>query len=252
MPKTKKERKFRKQRKASEIIGMTVVTIMILIVFFSPFYHEKASKYTEDEHFKRVSERIQKRYIDGSEKIYPYDKINKNKYYPKVKATDFSIYPLYNENDELKFFLIEFRPFGWLYVSIVDEQPRIYNLLFTRTGMYTLSSTDGESPWTPFTIDADDDTNYIWQVDKNGKKVKYIHSPYNIRGIQDDKRYLVYQEVTKDGDAIGEFIPAVKVEGGKYLNLISNSTFEIENGVVSEKQPYEYISFHIGLIYDLK
>lgn len=93
----------------------------MLIITLSLFMFSGCNKshrnFTEEVHIQRISERIQARYIDGDERLRPYDKpTDDGEIYPKVKATDFTVHPLYDENDELRYFLVEFQPFGYIYM----------------------------------------------------------------------------------------------------------------------------------------
>lgn len=207
------------------IIGIAMIILIYSLVLVVST--QKASEYTEAEHMQRVTERIKAKYIDGDEKLRPYDKpTDDGVIYPNVKAIDFTIYPLYDENDILKYFLVEFQPFGFLYVLIRDEQPKAFSWLGGSTSMYMLSSVCGEPTWTPYTIDNENGIDEIWETDVNGKEIVYTQSPFSVRGIENEKRYLLHL----DGH-----IPAIKRES-KFINLISNSEFEVLNGQTIGKQ----------------
>lgn len=225
-----------------KIMKLCLIAVMLFAVFGFTGCNQKTSKYIDAEHIQRVTERIQARYIDGDERLRPYDKpTDDGEIYPKVKATDFAVYPLYDENDDLKYFLVEFQPFGYLYVLLRNEQLKGFSWLGASTSMYMLSSTEGEPAWTPYTIDIANSTDEIWEIDENGKKIAYAQSPFSVRGIENEKRYLL----NFDG-----YIPAVRREG-KFENLISNSEFEVSNGQITEKQPIASISFTNKKHFDL-
>ncbi len=220
--------------------------IMTLIILFSTISlvgcGQKASDFTEEEHIQQVIERLQARYIVGNEKLRPYDKpTDDGEIYPKVKATDFEVYPLYDYNDDLKYFLVEFQPFGYLYVLLRNEQLKGFSWLGASTSMYMLSSTEGEPAWSPYTKDIEKKTDEISEIDENGERIAYFQSPFSVRGIESEKRYLL----NFDG-----YIPAVKKDG-KFINLISNSEFEVLNGQISEKQQIATISFTNKKHFDL-
>lgn len=218
------------------------IWVMLIMIFSLSACNKKANDFTEEEHLQRVTERIKARYILGDERLRPYDKPNDDgEIYPKVKVTDFAVYPLFDENDDLKYFLVEFHPFGYLYVLLRNEQLKGFSWLGASTSMYMLSSTEGEPAWTPYTIDIANSTDEIWEIDENGKKIVYAQSPFSVRGIEDEKRYLL----NFDG-----YIPAVKREG-KFINLISNSEFQVVNGQTTEKQPTAIISFTNKKHFDL-
>lgn len=95
---------------------------MLFGVFVLTGCTEKASKYTEAEHIQRVTERIEKRFMTSE---YEY--------------TAVEVYPLYNEDDELKYLLVKMTPQKYAYVSIRDEK--------LGRSMYLLSDTHDETPY---------------------------------------------------------------------------------------------------------
>jgi hypothetical protein len=145
--------------------------------------NRKPSDFTEEEHIQRVTERIKAKYVDGDEKLRPYDKpVDDGIIYDKVKATDFDVFPLYDENDTLKYFLVEFEPYGFIYVFLRDEQPKVFSCIGTSTGMYVLSSREGEPLWSRYKIDETNnqsppDTDIQWEVDECGERIFYDASP---------------------------------------------------------------------------
>ena len=64
---------------------------------------------------------------------------------------------------------------------------------------------------------------------KTEKKNVYKKSPYYVTGNIDNRKYIIETEKR------GEYVCAVK-ENGKFVNLISGDTFEIENGSISTLQ----------------
>lgn len=70
-----------------------------------------------------IAERITARYINGEEELCPHrlPKIE-GVINPAYKASGFQLYPLYNENDMTEHVLVEFEPFGFLYIMITDKQ----------------------------------------------------------------------------------------------------------------------------------
>lgn len=105
-----------------KLIGIAAVAIMLFGIFGLTGCTKKASKYTEAEHIQRVTERIEKRFMTSE---YEY--------------TGFEVYPLYNEDDELKYLLVKFTPQKYVYVSIRDEK--------LGRSMYLLSDTHDETPY---------------------------------------------------------------------------------------------------------
>lgn len=162
---------------------------------------EKPSKYSKDEHVNRITERIEKRFITGS-----------------TELTGFQVFPLYDEADEIKHFLVEFEPYGFLYVRINEKYSTVGSWFGGVGSMYTLSDTEVKTSWCSYTID------------ESGNKIIYKKSPYSIAEVGDVKRYLLRN------------IPAIKTETG-YLNLVSMTDVVFTNGQLLIKQPRSDISF---------
>ena len=222
-----------KKKKLRIIISLTLVLILIGGVLGMVFCNQKGSRYTEAEHIERVRQRIQKKYIDGNSMIREYD-APEGKINAFVKATDFEVFPIYDEKDIMKYCLVEFQPYGFLFVKIRDEQLKGFSWLGASTSMYMLSSTAGEPAWTPCTID--ENGAPIWEKDNYGEKAKYYRSPFAERGKQYDKKYLVSYQA----DDTVYLIPAIKTDE-KFVNLYSNEEFDFN---VSKKQAVSgYIHF---------
>lgn len=64
----------------------------------------KASSFTEEEHKKQIEQRLEPQIATWTYGQY------------KKHYDGFTVYPLYNENEELYYFLIELEPYGF-YVS---------------------------------------------------------------------------------------------------------------------------------------
>lgn len=175
--------------------GITMMVIMLFGILGLVGCSQKASKYTEDEHIQRVTERIQKKYIDTD-----------LSWVDREQPTSFDVYPLYNENNKLEYFLVEFEPYGFLFIQLRDERKKVFSWTGASTSMYKISAT-GNDEW----------------ISKDGKTV-YNKSPYFIAEINNERRYLL----------LG-YIVAVK-QKEKFVNLISQEEVEISNGEVTREQ----------------
>ena len=196
---------------AKKLLNLAVALIMMLGVFVLSGCSVKANKYTEAEHIQRITERIKSRYIDGNERLRPYDKpVDDGVIYPKVKATGFEVYPLYDENDAMRYALVEFEPFGFVFVHIRDEQLKGFSWLGASTSMYMLSSVEGEP------------------ASRNDYR-----SPFYNALDENEKMYLIN---------IDGYIPAKKTNG-LFVNLLSNTEFEVKDGELSNAQKTMEISF---------
>ena len=201
-----------------KLIGIMIVVLLLFSLSVLTGCSEKASKYSEDQHVNRITERIENRFINES-----------------TELTGFQIFPLYDEADELKYFLVEFEPYGFLYVRINEKYSKVGSWFGGVGSMYTLSDTEVKTGWSRYTIDETNsqpfpDTDIIWETDESGNKRIYKKSPYSIAEVGDAKRYLL------------DNIPAIKTEMG-YLNLVSMTNVAFANGQLLIKQPRADISF---------
>ncbi len=208
----------------------TILIITIALMLFSSLFMfagctHKAKYYTVEEHTQRVRERMEKRMEDP--------------YYESF--TGFEVYPLYNVNDELNYFLIELEPYGFFFVLIRDEHWQ----LFSWSSMYLIDKCYEHKTWSPYTVDEtnsqpEPDTGKIWMVDENNEKICYNRSPYYVTNNMNEKKYLLYI-------GNGWYIFAVK-SGEKFINLVSLTEFaefELTNGKVSDKQAVLIINFFL-------
>ena len=186
-----------------------------------------AESYTEAQHIKRVTKLAEKRYLTEDS---PY--------------TSLQVFPLYTENDELGYFVIEFEPYGYVYVKI-QQGTRCYIV-----GMYTLSSSYVDELWRRYEVEigmdapmTDDDGNYLgtyrnrkWVADEKGNYVNYRVSHFKAANIQNEKRYFleIEQKANNSSDYNRGYIPAIK-RGARYLNLISMEEMKYEPKIEAEK-----------------
>ena len=206
----------------------TILIITIALMLFSSLFTfagctHKAKYYTVEEHTQRVRERMEKRMEEP--------------YYESF--TGFEVYPLYNVNDELNYFLIELEPYGFSFVLIRDEHWQ----LFSWSSMYLVDNAYKNITWSPYTVDEtnsqpEPDKGKIWMVDENNEKICYNRSPYYVTNNLNEKKYLLCT-------GNGEYVCAVK-SGEKFINLVSLTEFaefELTNGKVSDKQAVLIIDF---------
>ncbi|MBE7088634.1 MAG: hypothetical protein E7370_03850 [Clostridiales bacterium] len=179
---------------------------------------EKADHYTVDEHIERVSALVEKRYMTENSEY-----------------TDYSVYPIYDENNELRYMLIEFKPYGFVYVKINEEKLHFPYAV----SMYVRDTSEGKT-WRRYTIE--ENGNKTWEVNENGEYINYNSSHFKVANIQDEKRYLLKVE--------NNFIPAVKREE-KFLNLVSMQEMDYEPTMKASEQAVSEINFISKNYFDL-
>lgn len=205
------------QKPLTAFLGMLLFAIILFSALFMTGCSLRTGDYTEEQHKQRISERLEKEFSHWS-------------YSPGKYFDSFEVYPLYDENENLVFFLIELEPFYFEFVKLVDD-PDFLHWLIRFDIMYQY---DGVNEWSPYkpsgeTSSNDPNIGRDWILDENGEKIVYKKSPYYVTGNIDNRKYIIETEKR------GEYVCAVK-ENGKFVNLISGDTFEIENGSIPTLQ----------------
>ena len=183
------------KKKVKKIIRITSLLIVIFVLIAIPItkiYYPRCI-YSEKDHYRRIQKRIEERFIEtGVHKEY-------------------ELYPLYNIDDNLSFFVVDFSTtFHIISINSFD-----YSCI-SGTSLYSLSITN---PWQRYVLE---NGEKVYEKDKDGNDIFYNQSPYKVAEIKDEKRYLI--RVRQDSNS--GYIPAVK-RGDKYLNLISMKEEEI-------------------------
>ena len=151
------------------IVGLLVLTIIILSVC-----GEKPSQFTEEEHIARISKKIDKKIkkkFSNDRYTFEYD--------------SFEVYPLYNLNEELEYFLVEFEPSSFMFIHMRDKYKYIYYFIGVKSMYY--HSTNICYQWSRYKIDYASVhpmsvNNFLWETDENGEKIIYDKSPYAVAG----------------------------------------------------------------------
>ena len=86
---------------------------------------KKASDFSEEEHIARITERMK-------ENVLHWD--NPEAY------QDFQVYPIYDKDETLKYFLVEFNPQGFIFGYIRDEPSLLARAVIVNKSMYVLST----------------------------------------------------------------------------------------------------------------
>ncbi len=219
--------------KTKIIVSISVfIKICIYVVIALLIRGERVSDFTEAEHVERISERVEARYIDGDE------------------YTDFSVYPLYDSNDNFTYFcLVELKPKGYFYVEILDIYPP--RRIITGENMYFRCQLDNRAEW--IRIRMSDKDGEMPEPFASGKLVKYMHtktkimyveadndgkaiyqkeSHFVVGGVETEKHYLLEVKVGQRYS----FIPAVRC-GDKFLNLISMEEFVYTDDLSTDDIP---------------
>ena len=206
-----------------------IIVAMILAVITAFCFAgcaEKASDFSDEEHFERVAKLVEKRYMQDSEDY-----------------TGYKLYSLYNENDKLAFFLVDLEPRGYVYIQINEKD-------LSKSGGRSMYTRNYEESWIwrRYTVEIGHDaymTNNSgqtvccedtkWITDENGEITDYYDSHFKVANIGEEKRYLL--KIHQNGHY--GFIPAVK-RGEQYLNLVSMELMDYESQI--EEKKYAVVS----------
>lgn len=198
---------------------MTIVGVLLVITLAG--CTNKSNSYSEEEHIQRASKLIEERYFTEDDEY-----------------TDYEVYPVYNELDELKYLIVDFEPTGFVYIEIRERD----DSLFWGAAMYIrmVGAYNSEDyTWQRYTIkensgDKVKEEDKIWETDEEGNVIYYNVSHYKAANIVDEKRYLL--RINQGGESC--YIPAVK-RGELYLNLVSMEEFKYESELEEEIYAYE-------------
>ena len=142
----------------------------------------------------------------------------------------------------LNIFLVEFEPYGYLYVLVGDELNKVFGWLGMSTSMYTLSNSTITRTWSPYTLNSTT-SEQEWILDEDGNKIVYDRSPFYVANAGNAKYYLLESE-----DCY--YIPAIKT-GEDFVNLISGEKFPFQSGQPETAQACECIYFIGKKYFDL-
>ena len=221
------------------------VLVMCLTVITMTGCMDYASRYSEEKHKERISKLVKKRYMTE-----------------ESEYTSFEVYPLYNENDELKFFVVEFEPYGYVYVKINEKSNSLLGL-----SMYMRESGESEE-WFRYEVDENSEAHitdkygYEWiykhrrltEIQDDGEPVKYKDSHFKVAETGNERRYFIEIECLPSLGSDEGFVPAVK-RGEKYLNLVSMQEFVMSNGeednAEHKRQAISDVHFFAGSVFKL-
>jgi len=219
-----------------------IAVLLILLTIFCAIFagcSESPDKYTLEEHIERISEKVESRFINNE----------KSDFYGKYNVTQYKLFPLYNQNDELEYFLVEFEPYGFAFISLNTVKKFAFNQAMYRCEDRYLQDNwqryrlciDGQEPepyegiqW--MAKENDENLNFRYEINEEGKFVEYNHSPYMTANALNQKMYLL---IVYNG-----YIPAIK-QGNKFINLVSMEEIEYQGYKYYKELGYDYVKDNI-------
>ncbi len=189
-----------------------IIVLIVMVILGVVSCVQDHSNFTVEEHVKKINELVSKNTTLSQR--FNYD--------------SFDVYPLYDYDDEVQIYLVEFNPKGYIFVKSNNE-PNFIKIL-NGIGMYTY--TEGDTPWQRYTINQSgiewarsQESLQTWPIEFkefeiiDDQYVYYESSYYKVSDIEHEKKMLL------SGDK-HLYIPAVKLQNGDIINLISMSIMD--------------------------
>ena len=210
--------KTKSKKKTIILCVVLAIVIALLAVLGVRIIKGSSWAYTEEQHLQRISKLVEKRYMGE-----------------KSEYTSYEVFPLYDQNEKMKYCIVEFEPYGFVWVKINDND---FNY-----GMYSRREMD-KNGWSRYEyIDtkqtSSSEDNIKWETDEGKERIYYKESPYKVAGISDERRYVV---TIIQAIHYPSTVPAVK-RGDKYLNLMDMKEFEY----VPESETFVYPYFSMSV-----
>ena len=211
-------KKTKSKKKTIILCVVLAVVIALLAVLGVRIIKGSSWAYTEEQHLQRISKLVEKRYMGE-----------------KSEYTSYEVFPLYDQNEKMKYCIVEFEPYGFVWVKINDND---FNY-----GMYSRREMD-KNGWSRYeyidtTQTSSSEDNIKWETDEGKERIYYKESPYKVAGISDERRYVV---TIIQAIHYPSTVPAVK-RGDKYLNLMDMKEFEY----VPESETFVYPYFSMSV-----
>lgn len=210
--------KTKSKKKTIILCVVLAIVIALLAVLGVRIIKGSSWAYTEEQHLQRINELVEKRYMGE-----------------KSEYTSYEVFPLYDQNEKMKYCIVEFEPYGFVWVKINDND---FNY-----GMYSRREMD-KNGWSRYeyidtTQTSSSEDNIKWETDEGKERIYYKESPYKVAGISDERRYVV---TIIQAIHYPSTVPAVK-RGDKYLNLMDMKEFEY----VPESETFVYPYFSMSV-----
>ena len=184
------------------IIGL----LCLIFIVIASSGCKKAKYYTDEEHTNNVRKIIEEKYLKDGE--------------------TYELRPLYNNDDKLQYFVVDFSNNDFFYIEIMDEEKYYLHSLYIKS-MET-------GPW----VRVVDVINgqMIYETDESGQSIRNYKSHFKTANIPSDTRGYLIKTIISSA-----LVPSIKV-GDKYLDLITMQEYD---GVTTYKKHYSGIYFSV-------
>ena len=168
------------------IIGL----LCLIFIVISSSGCKKAKYYTDEEHTNNVRKIIEEKYLKDGE--------------------TYELRPLYNNDDKLQYFVVDFSNNDFIYVKIMEQENFLQHKLYIQSA--------GECPWSRV-VDVVNG-HMIFEKDSEGHYVYNYKNHFKAANIPSDTRgYLIKTAVST------ALVPSIKV-GDNYLDLITMQEYD--------------------------
>ena len=182
------------------IIGL----LCLIFIVIASSGCKKAKYYTDEEHTNNVRKIIEEKYLKDGE--------------------TYELRPLYNNDDKLQYFVVDFSNNDFIYVKIMEQENFLQHKLYMQSV--------GGCPWSRV-VDVVNG-QMIYETDESGNPVLYYNSHFKVANIPSDTRGYLIKTIISSA-----LVPSIKV-GDNYLDLITMQEYD---GVSTYKQHYSGIYF---------
>ena len=167
-----------------------IVLLCLIFIVIASSGCKKAKYYTDEEHTNNVRKIIERKYLDDD-------------------AT-YELRPLYNNDDQLQYFVVDFSNNDFIYVKIMEQENFLQHKLYIQSA--------GECPWSRV-VDVVNG-HMIFEKDSEGHYVYNYKNHFKAANIPSDTRgYLIKTAVST------ALVPSIKV-GDNYLDLITMQEYD--------------------------
>ena len=168
------------------IIGL----LCLIFIVIASSGCKKAKYYTDEEHTNNVRKIIEEKYLKDGE--------------------TYELRPLYNNDDKLQYFVVDFSNNDFIYVKIMEQENFLQHKLYMQSV--------GGCPWSRV-VDVVNG-QMIYETDESGQSIRNYNSHFKVANIPSDTRgYLIRTAVST------ALVPSIKV-GDKYLDLITMQEYD--------------------------
>ena len=144
-----------------------IIIMLIIVSFFLKGCSDDLTTISDDEHYNNVKDIIEKKYLNT-----------------KYGFVDYELYPLYNENDVLDYFVVDFEPYMYFYIKINRNK-------IPGKGVADYAKIRCQ-PWVPYKMVYDkNDYKKVAFRDENNNIIMYNQSHFKVANITSERRYLL-------------------------------------------------------------